>query len=342
MSQIAAANLVFFLIAFAWIVYLLQEAFIAGASALNVSLSRDEVERRQIQVTTGLHFDGMEVWLIAALTMTFGGFPLAFAESLSSLYIMFYLFLYALIARGVSIEIIYKMDNARYVKTMVYAWMISSILIVVFLGIYITNLFTGLPEAVNGSIPFFSLFHVTTIIGGLLFFVVSLLAGSAWLEFTTVGDIGKRALSMMRKTGMIFLLPILILFVYMGINNTSSSIFIGELFGANPILFVLPALSVLAALGTSYFGWKEDAKGVFITVLIAFGFFLLTGFVGMFPYMVPVRDNLSAGITIEQAMSSLKSLNIIIIAVLIFFPIIIGYQSWKYVHFKDKIKPNDE
>ena len=78
MSNETLASIVFTIISFSWVVYLLQEMFITGASALNMSICKNEGERKQIQVISGIHFDGIEVWLIAALTITLGAFPLVF------------------------------------------------------------------------------------------------------------------------------------------------------------------------------------------------------------------------------------------------------------------------
>ena len=70
--------------------------------------------------------------------------------------------------------------------------------------------------------------------------------------------------------------------------------------------------------------------------------FLLTGFTGMFPYMVPSHIDVTYGITLYDAMAGPSSLKVIIIAVSIFFPIIIGYQTWKYIIFTKKVNYNDE
>ena len=91
MSNELLGVLLFFVIGFSWIVYLSQEIFISGSSMLNTILCNNEKERKQIQVISGLHFDGMEVWLLGALTVTFGVFPLAFATTFTHMYVIFFL-----------------------------------------------------------------------------------------------------------------------------------------------------------------------------------------------------------------------------------------------------------
>ena len=72
--------ILFFVIGFSWTIYVIQEMFITGSSALNLSIAKDDGERKQIQVASGLHFDGIEVWLVGSIALLFASFPLAFAE----------------------------------------------------------------------------------------------------------------------------------------------------------------------------------------------------------------------------------------------------------------------
>lgn len=342
MSNLALGNVTFFVIMFTWMVYLVQELFITGASALNRIVSSDESERKQVQVTTGLHFDGIEVWLIAALTMTLAAFPQVFSITLSHLYVPVFLLVYALIARGVSIEVVYKLDNEKWVKAMVMAWTISSILIMFILGIYMTNMFLGYPF-VDGEMTssFFTIFNVSGISGGLFFVALSLVAGSGWLELTTEGDLHVKALKFLKKVGIIYTVPILLLLVLMGLNNESTSIFNGELYLDYPILFALPALLVLSAIGVLYYGYKQLVRGMFITSLSTMFFFVITGYVGLWPNVLLSRGMPDEGLEITEAMVQSGSLSIILISVAIFYPIIIGYQFWKFKRFSKKVKLND-
>ncbi len=347
MSPDTYATLLFGFISFSWVVYLTQELFITGSSALNRIVCTNEGERRQVQVAAGIHWDGIEVWLIASLTLTFAVFPLAFTTTLTFLYVPFYLLVFAIIGRGVAIEMIYKLDSERWVKNVVLMWTISSILIIFILGVYISNMFLGLPILYDGSTVvfesgFLSIFNVTGISGGLLFLSLALIGGSGWISISTEGELGKRALVFIKKIGVIYTAPILLLLVFMGFNNTDSSIFIGELFTNNPILFVLPALTVVSALLATWFGYKENGLKVFIFALVTMGLFLITGFLGSFPFLVPSNLDPTMGIETVDAMVSAKTMNVIFVALCIFYPIIIGYQTWKYINFTKKVKFNDE
>ena len=343
MSSDTLINITYTIISFSWVIYLVQEMFITGASALNMGICKNEEERKQIQVVSGLHFDGVEVWLLAALTLTLGTFPLVFGTTFTYLYVVFFLLLYAIIGRGVSIEVIYKLESKRWIKSMVVTWTISSILLIFILGVYISNVFYGFPlEDGEMTSNYFSMFNVTGIAGGLLFLSLALVSGAGWIKINTIGDVGDKALIFIKKYGIIYTVPILLLLVFMGFNNTDASIFIGELFSKSYLYFVFPLLTIVFALLTLYMGIKGKGKEIFIFSLLTMGFFLITGFSGMYPYMIPSNIALENGITIYDAAVSDQALEVVLIVVAIFFPITFTYQSWKYIKFTDKVKLNDE
>ena len=87
---------------------------------------------------------------------------------------------------------------------------------------------------------------------------------------------------------------------------------------------------------------KKTAVLLFVFALATLLFYIVTGFVGSLPYMVPSRIDPTFGITAYDAMVSAKSMRIIVIAVSIFFPIVLGYQGWKYKQFVKKVNYNDE
>ncbi len=342
MSSEFLGNALFFLLAFAWVMYLVQEIFITGSSALNLVLAKDEQERKQIQYSSGLHWDGIEVWLIAALTMTLGTFPLAFSTIYTYLYVVVFLLLYALITRGIVIETIHKLDSDRWKKWNARAWAISSALISFLLGVYVTNLFYGFPldaDGVTGS--FLSIFSTTSIAGGLLFFALSMTAGASWIALTTEGDMGERGLDLVKKMFFHILVPVLLLLVFMGFN-VHDRLFVGTLFLAYPVLFILPALTFVFAALVLYFGLRQEPKKLFVFSLFTMSLFVITGFVGSFPDVMASRIDSAYAITIQDAFTQVKSATVIFIVAIVFFPIIIGYQGWKYKKFATKLTKDFE
>lgn len=334
MSSELLANIFYFVLAFTWTMYIAQELFIAGGSALNMNLSKTEDDRKQIQVSTGLHFDGMEVWFIAALAFTEGTFPAAFSTIFSHLYVIIFLLVYAIITRGIAIQVIYRIDHPKWIKSVVTAWTISSISIIFLLGIYISNLFLGYPLGATGMEEgFLSVISVSSISAGLLFVALGFTSGAAWIKFNVDGELGERALEFIKKVGIIYMIPLFLLLTLMGLNNTSSSIFIGELFTQSTAYFFLPAVSIVSAILVTWYGYRKQAKYVFIFSLLTVVFYMITGYIGNYPYLVPSSIDSMYGLTILGTVVSERALRIVLVAVFVFYPVVIGYQLWKYIRF---------
>lgn len=341
MFSLALGNVVYIILAFAWMMYLTQESYVSGVSLLNMSIVNKEEERKQLQIISGLYKDGVEVWLVSAITLMEGGFPRAFGTIFSSLYYVMFLLLFALIGRGISVEVFYKLESKAWRKAMRIMWLVSSIGVIFLLGVFITNIFLGLPKGPNGVESAFAVLNVTGIAGGLMFMSLSFLAGAAWISLLTEGDIKDRGMQFVKKTGIIYLAPVFFMLVVMGFNNSSASIWVGELFSKYPVLFILPVLTLLSGLMTIYYGYKQKDRQLLIHVLATVALFVITGFVGRFPYILASTVDPMYGITIEQAMSSKKALTVAIVAIGIFYPIVMGYQFWKYKKFWKRIKLND-
>ena len=66
------------------------------------------------------------------------------------------------------------------------------------------------------------------------------------------------------------------------------------------------------------------------------GVILTAGF-AMYPFVMPSSTDPNSSLTIFDATSSHRTLNVMFIAVVIFLPIVIGYTSWVYRVLRGKI-----
>lgn len=342
MNQLLLGNIWFLLISILWIAYVVQEAFIVGASMLSIFFSKDEGERKQIQVSTGLHWDGIEVWFITAVGATFASFPLAFAVTFEFLYIPVFLLLYALISRGIGIELLYKSESLKWRKNVGILWSVSSLLIALIIGVYLVTITLGVPIGPNGiEGSFLTIFNIPGLAGGLLIVTISLVMGSGFIEIITKGDLGAKSFDLLRKTGIYVLIPLLTLIVYFGANHKDTSMFGNGLYIQYHILFVLPILSVLAGLLTALFVYKDKRIKSFISGIVTVVTYLATLFVGAFPYLLASTISHEYSISVSNAMASQKTLMVMFVSAVIFVPLVIGYQTWKYFKFAQKVNYMD-
>jgi cytochrome d ubiquinol oxidase subunit II len=329
----------FVILAVAWIVYLALESFIVGSGMLQTIVSKDDSVQKSILFPSGLHWDGIEVWLITALGGTFAAFPLVYAKTTESLYVAFFLLLLALIIRGVTIEFTYKDDNPKWQKFMKLGWQVSSFLIPLVLGVYFANIFLGLKLGADGyEGTFLGLFSVKALVMGIVFVAISLTTGAYWIIINTKqGEHHDKAHKIGLKTSIIVALGTI--FIMMAFN-TGAGIFNSSLLYVNyPVFWAVPVLTVLVTILTVLFAYKKKVWLAFISGCLTQALIIATGYSAIFPYMVPSSIDSKFGITLYDAASSQYTLQVMFIMALIFIPIVLGYQSWKFWYFsKDRRK----
>ena len=108
------ATLWFALVVLCWVLFAVLEGFDFGVGMLAGLLGRDEHERAAAIRTVGPVWDGNEVWLVAAIGVTFAAFPDWYAALLSGLYLPLVAVLLALAARGVALEFRGKVERPRW------------------------------------------------------------------------------------------------------------------------------------------------------------------------------------------------------------------------------------
>lgn len=319
-----------------WAIYVVQDAFITGTSILSVVYKDDEKLYKKMNSISALHWDGIQVWLILAVGGMFAAFPAVYATTLSQLYIPFFLLLYALIFRGVSIEVIYKTDSKKIQNILKIVLSISSFLITLVIGVYLLNVFLGLPIDEqgynNGFFAFLSIFTPIALLGGLMFVSQALVQGVNFIILNTSKD----EIPKMYKIARLFsiLTPFLMAFIFLGFSNVVP-VFSRGLFGNSEysILYVLPLLAILCvALATILFLTKKHTLS-FILNILSMILFIFTGFISMIPYAIVSTVDPKYGLLIIDGAAGTSTLNVMFIALLIFLPIVLAYQAFKYIKF---------
>lgn len=215
---------------------------------------------------------------------------------------------------------------------------IGSFLPALLFGVAFANIFQGIPFDGAG------LYHGNTLkllnpyglLGGLLFVLLFILHGANWTAIKSTGDLHKRAAGIAAKTWLI-LVPVAVIFLI-------ASYFATDLY-ANyfkyPILFGVIILDVIALLSVRLFlakkAWFKAWFASGLTIILCTFF----GIIGLFPKLFPSSLDPEWHLTAFNASSSPLTLKIMLGVVLVFIPIVIGYQIWAYRLFKDPVTDED-
>src|SRR3954447_19695876 len=142
----------FALVVLCWVLFFVLEGFDFGVGLLSPVVGRDDHERGAVVRTVGPVWDGNEVWLVAAVGVTFAAFPDWYAALMSGLYLPFVLVLLALAARGVALEFRGKGGTERWRAVCDAVLAGSSLLVATLWGALLGVLATGLALRADGEV----------------------------------------------------------------------------------------------------------------------------------------------------------------------------------------------
>lgn len=329
----------FFLWGLLWAVFFMTDGFDFGIGTLYPFLGKSEKDKRTMINSLGPLWDGNEVWLITAGGVTFAAFPIVYATMFSSLYSALMLILFALILRGVSFEFRGKVDSPAWRKVWDTCIFVGSFVPALLFGVAFANIFKGLPLDGDGVYhgTLLGLLNPYGLVGGVLFVLLFMVHGALWLAIRCEGDLQARAIRAADKTWPVLLVVAVTFLVASG--------FVTRLYDnylAHPALFGVILLAVAGLVGVKVFIVKKSwFKAWFSSALtiVACTFF---GVIGLFPNLFPSSIDYDAySLTAYNASSSPLTLKIMLTVVVIFIPVVIGYQIWTYNLFKGKVTDDE-
>ncbi|MFI5209983.1 MAG: cytochrome d ubiquinol oxidase subunit II [Gemmatimonadales bacterium] len=198
------------------------DGFTIGAGALHLMVARPGTERREVVAAIGPLWSWHEVWLVAAGGVLFVAFPKVLAASFAGYYLAMMMLLWALVLRGVSLEVGGHVDDAMWQTFWDAVLGVSSAVLAILLGAALGNVIRGVPLGADGSfsMALFTNFRTTGQVGLLdwytlstaVFTLVALSAhGATYLAFRSTGLVHKRSLEFARGlwAGTGLLLPVI-------------------------------------------------------------------------------------------------------------------------------------
>ena len=324
----------FFLWGLLWAVFFMTDGFDLGIGTLYPFLGKTDQDKRVMINALGPLWDGNEVWLITAGGVTFAAFPLVYSVMFSSLYSALMLILFALILRGVSFEFRGKVESTRWKKIWDTCIFVGSFVPALLFGVAFANIFRGIPIDHNGIYhgTLFTLLNPYGLLGGVLFLLLFMNHGALWLAVKSDGDLHNRAVSTAGK-----LWPVLVCVAVVFLIASKFSTRLYDNYIQHPAFFIVIVITVLALLSIRFFlSRKTYFKAWFASALTIVGA-TFYGVIGLFPDLFPSSLNPRYSLTANNASSSPLTLKIMLIVVIIFIPVVIGYQIWAYNLFKGKV-----
>ncbi len=328
-----------------------------GVGALLPFVARTDEERRVLLNLIGPTWEGNQVWLVLGGGAIFAAFPPLYAVSFSGFYLAMIVILLALILRPVGFKFRGKVSDPRWRTTWDWALFVGGFVPSLIMGVAVGNVLLGAPFHFDDSLRifytgnFFQLLMPFALLAGLVSVGMIVTHGATLIMGRTTGPIAERA----RQLGTLSGIATIALFAIGGIwvalmsgyvvtstidpnapinplGKTVELVQGGWLrnYGLYPWMIAAPVIGfagmALATLGLMgryrWLAYLGSSAGIFGIVA--------TAGVSIFPFFLPSSTMPNAGLTLWDASSSHLTLFIMLLATLVFLPLIILYTAWVF------------
>jgi cytochrome d ubiquinol oxidase subunit II len=345
--------------------FALTDGFDLGVGAIFRFVGRTDEERRALLASVEPVWEGNQVWFILGGGAAFAAWPLLYAASFSSLYLAMFLLLVALILRPVGFTFREKVADPRWRNWWDAALTIGGAVPALLFGVAFGNLFLGLPfhfdelqrPIYTGS--FFGLLHPFALLAGIVSLSMLILHGATYASLKVEDPMSVRAAAVGRVAAFAFVIAFVAAGAWLawGIdgqrivgganplgpsNPLSKSVQVAagawlHNFRAHGVLWLVPAAALLAALAaTVLLGTRRHGTAFLASCLVQAGTILTAG-IALFPFLMPSSTQPDQGLTVWDASSSARTLFIMLIAVIVFLPIVLAYTAWVFRVLRGRI-----
>lgn len=345
--------------------FAVMDGFDLGVATLLPAVARTDEERRIVLNVIGPVWEGNQVWLILGGGAIFAAFPPLYAVSFSGFYFAMFLILIALILRPVGFKFRSKVPDARWRSVWDWALFVSGFVPALVFGVAMGNVLLGAPFHFDDVLRpiytggFFGLLTPFALLCGLVSLTMLIAHGAGMLAMKTDGPISLRA----RRLGSVAAILTALLFALGGIwlaKGIDGFVVQGAMDPAGPsnplvkhvitapgawmtnyarwpLLWVLPTLSVAGSL-LSALGLRSGKAGLGFSgsALAIAGILLTVGFT-TFPFLLPSSTHPDASLTLWDATSSHMTLFVMLVATIVFLPLVLAYTAWVYRVLRGKV-----
>lgn len=339
--------------------FALTDGFDLGVAALLPFIARNDEERRLVINSIGPTWEGNQVWFILGGGAIFAAWPFVYAISFSGFYLAMFLVLSALILRPVGFKYRSKRPETRWRTGWDWALFVGGFVPALVFGVAMGNVLTGVPFALDSDLrstwsgSLLDLFTPFSLLAGLLSVAMLVLHGAGWLSLKIEhGPVLERA----RRWGRIAALAAVLLFGLAGLyvaegglgfrlsgvvvtDGPSNPLRAGaeaapgawlDNYGLHPWMLLAPVMGfvgpVIALLGIQ----RRADVPVFLGSSLAVIGIIATAGLSMFPFILPSSTMPAASLTVWNASSSHMTLWIMLLAVIVFLPIVLAYTAWVF------------
>jgi cytochrome d ubiquinol oxidase subunit II len=338
--------------------FAVMDGFDLGVAIIFRFVGKHDDERRAVLESVEPVWEGNQVWFILAGGAAFAAWPLLYAASFSGLYLAMFLVLITFILRPVGFTYRNKLEDAGWRNTWDWVLFGGGAAAALLFGVAFGNLFLGIAFHFDElqrplyTAGFFNLLHPFALLSGIVSLSMITMHGATYAALKVENPMAARAAAIGRYAALLFAVAFIVAGFYVatllpgqrivGAAQTSApsnplaktvEVAAGawlDNFRAHGSLWLVPLAALLAAALTWLLLGGARKGTAFVTSCFALAGTILTAGIALFPFLMPSSTHPGHGLTIWDASSSAKTLGIMLIAVLIFLPIVLAYTVWVF------------
>lgn len=343
--------------------FAVMDGFDLGAAMWLPWLGRTDNERRMIITSVAPTWEGNQVWFILGGGAIFAAWPPLYALSFSGFYTAMLVILLALIMRPVAFKYRSKLPGKTWRSTWDMLLFVSAFVPALVFGVAVGNTLQGVPFHFDEYLrvfytgSFFMLLNPFALLCGVLSVLMLAMHGAFFLRVKLSGELHNRATTAGQYTALLVSCVVLCggVWLYYGVEGFALTSVVSHTGPSNPlyktvakeahawfsnyhtypVLWVLPALSMIAPLFAIFF--KKWVKFAFVWSGVAVSAIIAMVGVSMFPFILPSSTHPSQSLLVWDSSSSELTLMIMLGATVIFLPIVLLYTAWVYRVLRGKI-----
>ena len=344
--------------------FAVMDGFDLGVAAQLLFVARSDEERRVALNSVGPVWEGNQVWFILGGGAVFAAFPLLYATAFSGFYAAMFLVLLTFIVRPVGFDFRNKLADPRWRGTWDVTLSTAAVVAALLFGVAVGNLFLGVPFKFDSDMRLdyegglLGLVRPFPLLCGVASLSMLLMHGAAYLGVKTEGTVAARA----RRTQIGAALALVLIFTLGGlwVGNLDGYAISSAIDGNGPSdpllktvyretgawlanygrhgwMMVAPALGYAGMLLSAFLAWKRHALAAFLASALAIAGMIFTAGFSLFPFLMPSDLEPAHSLTVWDASSSAHTLFIMVVAVLVFLPVILLYTAWVFRVLRGKV-----
>ncbi len=349
--------------------FAITDGFDLGVGALLTLVGKTDQQRRVMINTIGPHWDGNQVWFITAGGAIFAAWPMVYATAFSGFYLALALTLIALWMRPLGFDYRSKLENPKWRQSWDWALFAGGLVPSLIFGVAFGNLLQGVPFTLDDTLKatytgsFFGLLNPFALLCGLVSVAMLLNHGATWLQLKTTDELYHRA----RSVSVVLSVATSLLFILGGVYLSSGidgyviTSAVDPLATSNPLtksvsveagawlnnysrypwMMLAPIIGVVSPILCAVLSLKQKSGWAFVASALTLTGIILTAGFSMFPFILPSSIMPEASLTIWDATSSLKTLQIMFAVACFFVPVVLLYTAYSFYVMRGRLRTDE-